>query len=180
MAAALHRKAPNRLHHTAYVSKDLEATRRFYEELIGLPLVATWCEAEPIMGDVRAYCHAFFELGDGSALAFFQLADPEKDAPLAPQMPSSPFHHIALECSAETQSEIRARLRAAGYGEDRAFMLDHGYVQSLYVTDPNGMLLELTVDSPQLDRIRTAQSASAHAELARWLAGDHRTNNVYR
>ena len=39
-------KLPSRLHHTAYVSKDLEATRKFYEEIIGLPLLATWCEKD--------------------------------------------------------------------------------------------------------------------------------------
>jgi len=37
-------KLPSRLHHTAYVSKDLEATRHFYEDILGFPLVATWCE----------------------------------------------------------------------------------------------------------------------------------------
>jgi len=34
---------PSRLHHTAYVSKDLEATRKFYEEIIGLPLHKRVC-----------------------------------------------------------------------------------------------------------------------------------------
>ena len=33
-------KLPSRLHHTAYETKDLEATRHFYEDIIGLPLVA--------------------------------------------------------------------------------------------------------------------------------------------
>ena len=28
-------KRPSRLHHTAYVTRDLEATRKFYEEVIG-------------------------------------------------------------------------------------------------------------------------------------------------
>ena len=32
-------KLPSRLHHTAYVTRDLEATRKFYEDLIGLPLI---------------------------------------------------------------------------------------------------------------------------------------------
>jgi catechol 2,3-dioxygenase-like lactoylglutathione lyase family enzyme len=32
---------PTRLHHTAYVTRDMEKTRHFYEDLIGLPLVAT-------------------------------------------------------------------------------------------------------------------------------------------
>ena len=34
-------KLPSRLHHTAYVTKDLEATRHFYEDILGFPLVAT-------------------------------------------------------------------------------------------------------------------------------------------
>ena len=35
---------PLRLHHNAYVVKDHEANRRFLEDLLGIPLVATWCE----------------------------------------------------------------------------------------------------------------------------------------
>jgi glyoxylase I family protein len=34
------RKLPSRLHHTAYTTKDMEKTRVFYEEVIGLPLIA--------------------------------------------------------------------------------------------------------------------------------------------
>ena len=34
-------KLPSRLHHTAFVSKNLEATRAFYEDVLGIPLVAT-------------------------------------------------------------------------------------------------------------------------------------------
>ena len=47
-------KLPSRLHHTAYVSKDLEATRKFYEEVIGLPLLATLCEKDMLFGAERA------------------------------------------------------------------------------------------------------------------------------
>ncbi len=32
-------RSPQRLHHTAYVSSNLENTRKFYEDLIGLPLM---------------------------------------------------------------------------------------------------------------------------------------------
>ena len=65
----------NRLHHTAYVTKDLEATRAFYEDVLGFPLLATYCEKDELFGKERTYCHCFFELGDGGALAFFQFAD---------------------------------------------------------------------------------------------------------
>ena len=30
-------KLPSRLHHNAFLTKDQEATRAFYEDLIGLP-----------------------------------------------------------------------------------------------------------------------------------------------
>jgi catechol 2,3-dioxygenase-like lactoylglutathione lyase family enzyme len=171
---------PSRLHHTAYVSKDLEATRRFYEEVIGLPLVATWCEKDELFGKERTYCHVFFGLGDGGALAFFQFAEPEDAAQFGPQMPFSPFHHIALKVDEATQQGIERRLAAAGYGEPATFVLEHGYCRSLYTTDPNGMILEFTLDRPDADRINEARLKDAHSELKRWLAGDHRSNNMFR
>ena len=72
-----HAKLPSRLHHNAYVTKDMEATRKFYEDVIGLPLIATWSEADELFGALRVYCHCFFGLGDGSALAFFQFEKQE-------------------------------------------------------------------------------------------------------
>ena len=61
-------KLPSRLHHNAFVTKDQEATRAFYEDLIGLPLVATWSEADELFGAVAGVLPTFFALGDGSAL----------------------------------------------------------------------------------------------------------------
>ena len=63
------RKLPSRLHHNAYVTGDMEATRRFYEDVIGLPLIATWSESDELFGAVRTYCHCFFGLGDGAKIA---------------------------------------------------------------------------------------------------------------
>jgi hypothetical protein len=59
-------------------------------------------------------------------------------------------------------------------------VLEHGYCRSLYTEDPNGMLLEFTVDVPEVDDIAVAQQANAHETLKRWLAGDHTSNNMYR
>lgn len=173
-------KLPNRLHHTAYVTKDLEKTRRFYEEVIGLPLVATWCEKDFLFGAERTYCHCFFGLGDGSALAFFQFADPEDQKLFDPELPPSPFRHIALHVDEETQREIEGRIKGAGYTEPETFTLEHGYCRSLYITDPNGMILEFTVDDPRAGEINADRLKDAHSELKRWLAGDHRINNTYR
>jgi catechol 2,3-dioxygenase-like lactoylglutathione lyase family enzyme len=161
---------PRRLHHAAWVTRDQEATRHFYEDILGLPLVATWAERAPATG--REYCHTFFALGDGGALAFFQYADQDEN----PVQLSSPGH-IAFECDAETQQGIKARLEANGY---QLRVTDHGYCVSLYVTDPNNLRLEFTVDHTEVERINAEQRTQAHAVLQRWLAGDHTPNNNIR
>jgi glyoxylase I family protein len=173
-------RLPTRLHHTAYVSRDLEATRKFYEDVIGLPLMATWCEKDELFGAERVYCHLFFGLADGGALAFFQFAKPEDQELFGPRMPFTPFHHIALHVDRETQQDIEKRLKAAGYKEPQFFVLEHGYCRSVYATDPNGMIVEFTLDHPDVEKINATARKRAHAELKRWLAGDHTSNNTYR
>ena len=173
-------KIPSRLHHTAYVSKNLDATRQFYEDVIGLPLMATWCESDMLFGAERTYCHCFFGLGDGGALAFFQFARPEDQELFGPKMPDTPFHHIALKVDEEAQKGIEQRLRAAGYQEPKMYVLEHGYCRSVYAVDPDGMIVEFTVDHPEADKINAKRKQDAHTELKRWLAGDHTSNNMFR
>jgi len=173
---------PIRLHHNAYVTRDQEKTRQFYEDIIGLPLVATWCEKDELFGKERTYCHCFFGIGDGGALAFFQFADPEDEALFVPEFPQTPFVHLALKVDAETQDAIAARVQAAGIEAPMTYTLEHGYCRSFYVVDPNGMTVEFTCDAaPALTReYEEEKRATAHSELARWLAGDHHNNNIFR
>jgi hypothetical protein len=53
-------------------------------------------------------------------------------------------------------------------------------LQSLYATDPNGMILELTVDNPEATKEARGRQSTAHTDLKRWLAGDHSSNNTWR
>ena len=163
---------PTRLHHHAYVVADQERTRQFYEDIVGLPLVETWCEE----ADESDYCHTFFELADGSSLAFFQFADPEAQATNTAK-PSSVYDHVALAATTDVQHGIAARAEAAGLFN---VTIDHGYCVSLYVPDPDGLLIEITVDHPEAASTAAARRATAHAELARWLGGDHTDNNSFR
>jgi len=169
---------PSRLHHNAYVTKDMEATRRFYEDIIGMPLIATWAEKTDLFGKERVYCHCFFALEDGGALAFFQFADEDDHAEFGPQMPMSPFHHIALRVTREQQDAMLERVQQAGYTEPEGYyVLEHGYCHSLYVFDPNGLIVEFTADHPDVETINADRKADAHEALAKWLAGDHTPNN---
>ena len=42
--ARLLQRQPERLHHYAFVVKDQEKNRQFFEDVLGIPLAATWCE----------------------------------------------------------------------------------------------------------------------------------------
>jgi catechol 2,3-dioxygenase-like lactoylglutathione lyase family enzyme len=166
---------PARLHPNAYVVKDQRATRHFYEDLLGLPLVATWTEIDDIARG--AYCHTFFALADGSALAFFQFAEPGDHETFGPSFRPTPFVHIALSVDDDTQRATRARLEEDGVP---TLTIDHGYCVSLYVTDPDGLVVELTRDHPDVEVINQTRRALAAEDLERWLAGDHTSNNEWR
>jgi catechol 2,3-dioxygenase-like lactoylglutathione lyase family enzyme len=172
---------PQRLHHNAYVVKDHEANRRFLEDLLGIPLVATWCERtyRADLGRDVDFCHTFFGLKDGGALAFFQFADPEMYAlTQAKEPPKVDSHyHIALKASDQTYEELKTRLNAAA---EPFRETDHGYCKSIYTRSPDGMILEFTCDPADVAEIDAIRRADAHSELKRWLSGDHRVNNELR
>ncbi|RCG15653.1 VOC family protein [Streptomyces diacarni] len=171
---------PLRLHHHAWITDDQEANRRFYEDVIGLPLVATWTEREVLFGAERVYSHTFYGLADGGALAFFQFANPEDQEEFKTDVHFTPWRHIAFKVEHETQEAMRKRIAAAGYSEADAYVIDHGFCVSLYITDPNGLMLEFTVDHPDVEKIEAERRTTAHADLARWLGGDHTSNNHWR
>src|SRR5437588_12397445 len=118
---------PLRLHHHGHVVKDHEANRRFLEDLLGIPLVATWCEKtyRADLGREVEFCHTFYGLKDGGALAFFQFADEEMyQLTQAKQPPKIVSHyHIALKVSDQTYDELKTRLDAAG---EKFRETDHG------------------------------------------------------
>lgn len=129
---------------------------------------------------MRVYCHTFFELADGSALAFFQFANQEDQDLFDTQVVPSPFRHIAVKVTQEAQDGIAKRLADAGWKPEGTYVLEHGYCTSLYTEDPNGLLLEFTVDAPGAEQLAELRRADAHETLKRWLAGDHTGNNPYR
>jgi glyoxylase I family protein len=165
IVAALPPRSVNRLHHFAYRCRDAEETRAFYEDLLGLPLVhIVQAETVPSVGEKCPFAHIFFELRDGSYLAFFDLGD-DVGAEPSPNTPSW-VNHLALEMdSVEEVEAARERLLAAGL--DVKGVTDHEFINSIYFFDPNGIRLELTVRTR--DEAWLAEEASAaHGKLADW------------
>jgi catechol 2,3-dioxygenase-like lactoylglutathione lyase family enzyme len=171
-------RLPQRLHHYAIVIKDQERNRQFLEGLLGIPLSATWCERafnQDLQREIE-YCHTFYELGDGGALAFFQYADDDVYERLKPTKLQT-GQHVAFKVDQATFDEIRGRLDRANYSYRK---IDHGYCLSLYVQSPDDLRLEFTVDCDNIEEITAMRRKDAHSELKRWLAGDHRPNNDIR
>jgi glyoxylase I family protein len=170
---------PIRLHHNAYVCADQERTRHFYEDIIGLPLLATWIEEAEFPefpGQRQSYCHTFFGIGDGGALAFFNFADPQAAAAYKAKSQSR-FVHIALAVTEATQKDIKKRLTDAAIAVRET---DHGYCTSIYAEDPDGMIVEFTSDPAEVGKINSWQRETAHETLKRWAAGDRTVNNDIR
>ncbi len=152
------------LHHNAYRCRDSEETRRFYEDFLGLPLAGSLAIGETKTGRQTAVLHTFYEMDDGSYLAFFED-------------PSTPFDfkdqrdfdlHIALEVEHSVLEPMLEKGRAAGI-ESRG-IADHRFIQSIYFRDPNGYVIELTARMPNHDAEMNPATNGARDILDRWQA----------
>ena len=120
------------LHHTALVSSDVEATVRFYQDLLEFPLT------ELIENrDYPGSSHFFFDIGNGNLLAFFDF--PGLDlGPYAEVLGG--LHHVAISVEPTRWEHLRTKLIDAGIE-----LIEHSEV-SLYFRDPDGARLELIAD----------------------------------
>lgn len=153
------------LHHFAYRCRDAEETRHFYEDLLGLPLVhVIQADHVPSTGEYCPYVHIFFEMADGSCLAFFDLGDGQQALP-SPNTPAW-VNHIAVQvASVEELENASRRLAEAGY--DVLGVTDHKFVKSIYMFDPNGLRLELTTPTGPRKYLDDAR-AQAHRLCSEW------------
>lgn len=150
------------LHHNAYRCRDAEETRRFYEEFLGLPLAGTLEINETKSGRATETLHVFFELGDGSYLAFFEAPD----MPFEFKVQHDYDLHIALEVDEQTLGKMLARGKAAKI-ETRG-VADHGFIHSIYFRDPNGYIIELTAKQPGHEVAMNPALNGAREKLDRW------------
>ena len=150
------------LHHNAYRCRDAEETRQFYEDFLGLPLAIAFQIDQTKSGRETKTMHAFFEMEDGSYLAFFE----------APDMPfefkeQHDFDlHIALEVEPDDLYKMLEKGKVAGI-ETRG-VADHGFIDSIYLRDPNGYVIELTARRPDYNEQARVAAATARQVLDEW------------
>lgn len=120
------------IHHAALICSDVEQTIRFYQDLMGFPLVELVENR-----DYPGSSHLFFDLGNGNLLGFFDFPglglEPYRETIGAVQ-------HIAISVTPAQFETLKARLDEAGVsylGPDR------GVEDSVYVRDPDNIGIEL-------------------------------------
>lgn len=153
------------LYHFAYPCRDAEETRHFYEDILGLPLVnCMLSERVPSTGEEAPYAHFFFELGDGSYIAFFDLGKNELPAP-SPNTPAW-VQHFAMETES-VANVLAMHERLKSFGVKALGPVDHGFVRSIYFFDPNGLRLEIAARTEEPGFLEKAKS-EARPTLEEW------------
>jgi catechol 2,3-dioxygenase-like lactoylglutathione lyase family enzyme len=151
-----------KLHHNAYRCRDSEETRRFYEDFLGLPLVESLEISESKTGRKTEVLHTFYQLDDGSCLAFFDAPD----QPFEFKKQHDYDLHIALEVEESVLAPMLEKGRKAGI-ETRGIS-DHGFIHSIYFRDPNGYVIELTAKVEGHPEALDPARNGARDKLDRW------------
>lgn len=119
------------VHHTALLSRDVERTIRFYQDVLGWPLTELFENR-----DYPGSTHFFFDIGHGNALAFFDF--PALDlGPYAEVLGG--LHHLAISMTPAEWQAAKERLEGAGV---ELLHID----TSLYFRDPDGARIEIISD----------------------------------
>jgi glyoxalase family protein len=128
------------LHHITLVASNAQRTVDFYARVLGLRLVKTTVNFD----DPGSY-HLYFADatgGPGSVVTFFEW-------PQAPRGRSGigGTHHFALRV-ADHDALLRWKRRLTDLGLRVIGPYDRHYFTSLYVRDPDGLIVEIATDGP--------------------------------
>jgi catechol 2,3-dioxygenase-like lactoylglutathione lyase family enzyme len=165
------------IHHAAYPCWDPIGTIKLYRDVLGFRVphaIPAWGWGPEGFPDM---VHFFFDVGNGDTIAFFYYFGWDK-----PEPPARPLHqatHPAVEVPDEaTLLEIEQKLTDAGY---ETFRVAHESIESIYLWDPNDLLLEFTYHLRTFDERDAADAETSLAALTRALeAGATEISDVWR
>ena len=132
---------PMAYHHIAFASRDTAATHAFYTDVMGFELVKVVVGATPEGGWAK---HFFYDSGGGELIAFWELHVPRSRPSRATSRRASAYPRGSTTSPSTRRRSPRStgsarRWQAKGHDVVEA---DHGFCTSIYVTDPNGILVE--------------------------------------
>jgi len=169
--------------HVAFATRDLAATHAFYTDVMGFRLAKVVVAPTDTGGWAR---HVFYDTGaagaaadtgaagaaadtgNGELIAFWDI----HDAAIGDSFPTdlSKSHGLPawvnhLAFNAETLDDIAAITRRWQEAGHTVAEVDHGFCVSIYITDPNGILVEFCCMTRALDA-----DDAAHAEAVLFAA----------
>ena len=136
------------VHHLALTTEDMKATTEFFVNVIGMPLVHAMKVPDSGVGTGpgnrgnppwECIRHYFFDMGNDSLLAFFEI--PKGEKPQSDRDAIGGMQHCAFSVTAQRFEEIQQRLTRHGVPYDGPIDILPGMV-SIYFRDPNGIRLE--------------------------------------
>jgi catechol 2,3-dioxygenase-like lactoylglutathione lyase family enzyme len=137
--------------HIDLATKDMAATRAFYEGILGFPCVRTDIIEFEGRGSAE---HVFFDCGDGQMIAFASSGNMPKDLDTGINkglgLPPGVYHFAFEAGSYENLVALKAELEAKGV-KVRGVENHEGWCQSIYFMDPNGLQMEYCYVSRELN-----------------------------
>jgi glyoxalase family protein len=122
------------LHHITIVGSTRQSAIDFWQGALGMPFVLE----QPNLGKPDEN-HLYFDPGDGRLLTVFTNESREDARRHAPREIGC-VEHIAFNVSRASFQQAPARLQARGI---EFIQRDRGFMDSIYLHDPNGMKVEL-------------------------------------
>ncbi|MGA9795145.1 MAG: VOC family protein [Rhizomicrobium sp.] len=154
------------VHHGAFRCLDAEQTRWFYCDVLGLKMAGgIVLDVVTGTGAEDPYMHIFFGMTNGEFIAFFDAPGSASEDAFARK--ESFDLHWAFELESE-EAVLAMQERVRSFGIKCAGPIDHGFVRSIYMYDPNGIQIEFTVRTPDHDRIFAEEAAHFSQTLKTW------------
>ena len=123
------------VHHITLVGAGRQTSIDFWEGVLGMPFVFE----QPNL-DNAAESHLYFDPGDGRLITVFTNEERTPDPERTPTEPGC-VHHVAFALSQATFAQTVERLDERGI--THSGVKDRGFMDSIYFTDPLGLLIEL-------------------------------------
>ena len=123
------------VHHITIVGAGRQTSIDFWEGVLGMPFVFE----QPNL-DNPGESHLYFDPGDGRLITVFTDENREGDPQRTPTEPGC-VHHLAFAVSKATFDQAVERLDERGV--KHSAVKDRGFMDSIYFTDPLGLLIEL-------------------------------------
>lgn len=123
------------VHHITLVGADRQTSIDFWEGVLGMPFVFE----QPNL-DNPSESHLYFDPGDGRLITIF-TDDTRTPDPARTSTDPGAVHHVAFSLSQATFAQTVERLDERGVAHSG--VKDRGFMDSIYFTDPLGLLIEL-------------------------------------